>query len=30
MDVLFLGAAALLLMASVGLAAGCDKLGARK
>ena len=30
MDVVFLGAAALMFVAIVGLAVGCDKLGARK
>jgi hypothetical protein len=30
MDVLFLGAAALMFLAIVGLAAACDRLGARK
>ena len=30
MDVLFLGAAALMLVAIVGLVLGCDKLGVRK
>jgi hypothetical protein len=30
MDILFLGAAALMWLALVGLAIGCDKLGGRK
>ena len=30
MDILFLGAAALMLVAIVGLVLGCDRLGARK
>lgn len=30
MDFLFLGAAALLVLAMVGLVIGCDKLGARQ